>query len=222
MPTITISNTILMARQKSDMENTSFVTDAEIISKLNSAWQKLYNLIIDTSKTYYLTTYPITLTSATEYSLPVDFWKLLGVDYRDSATAKPRNVWPKQFAERNRRTNYWYDAPMAYILKADKIAIIPNTITPTGFIDVHYAAEPVAITTTSQTLHVPPFGEEWLACRVAIEMLAKEESDASIVGAMKEEAERELIASLRMRDIGAPDSAVDVAASGGDDLWGRY
>lgn len=220
MPTVTISNVITMVRQKADMENTTFVTDAEILTKLNSAWQKLYGLIVGANKNYYLSSSSVAMVNGqAEYSLPADAWKILGMDYvRSSTDVYTMDAW--SFGDRNKLRTAWFTSPKHYILKASTFQVIPTPDTSSTSVTIYYVPEPVAITATNQTLAVPPYGQEWLACRAAISCLGKEESDTGLVGLELQEAERFLIENLPCRDNGNPERVHDVHTRNLDGIYG--
>jgi hypothetical protein len=220
MPSVVISAVITAIRQKADMENTSFVTDAELVTKLNSAWQKLYGIIVSANKNYYLSSASVpTVNGQADYALPVGLWKVLGVDYvRGAMDICTLDAWT--FEDRNKIRQGWSQSPKHYILKESTLQLIPIPDTSGTSIIIYYAPEPVAITATNQVLAVPPYGEEWLACRVALECLGKEESDTSVVGLQLQDAERFMIDQLPNRDQGNPARVNDVHSRNQSDLYG--
>ena len=91
-----------LCRERADMENSNFISDSELNSYINSSCAELYDLIVGQHDDYYVTSATLTISSGNTVSLPSDFYKLRGLDYRVDAnnylTVKRFN-----FASRNLR-----------------------------------------------------------------------------------------------------------------------
>lgn len=85
-PTKTLLQLRTLARQLSDMTNSTFVTDAEMDTYINLGLQELHDLFAEAmGQEFFLKTYEITLSPPTNvYNLPDDFHLLRGVDYSQS------------------------------------------------------------------------------------------------------------------------------------------
>lgn len=83
------------------MENSQFVTDAEIDRYLNESISELYDLIIEQAgQEYFLETYGFsTVANQDTYLLPADLYQLKGVDVEIGAPA-PLPILPYMFNER--------------------------------------------------------------------------------------------------------------------------
>ena len=177
----TVAELIAEVRQRADMTGTSFVTDAEILRMLNRAWQFLYETLSKEASAY-INSAQTTTTAAEEYPLPADFWKILGADVVDGG----RTVSLKAFNFKDRNKNSGGpSAYPAYQLRNNAIRLMPAP-TPGLAVTVWYTPRPILFTAVSDVVDIPYYGEQFLAVSGAIECLAKEESDTSVLQAEKQ------------------------------------
>ncbi|MEK9984585.1 MAG: hypothetical protein VW879_07565, partial [Opitutae bacterium] len=129
MATFTESDLRTRARRRADMENSSFVSDAEIQDYLNSSISELHDFMVKSYEDYFVSeqTYnaPIATGGA---NLPDDFYKALGVDYNSGGITSTLRAY--SFTERN-----IYNTPYAaidrlaepmYKVEGSKIKLIPT------------------------------------------------------------------------------------------------
>jgi len=173
----TIAELITEVRQKADMVSSSFVTDTEILRMLNRAWQFLYETISKEGSGYISST-TLTTTSAEEYPLPADFWKILGADVVDGGRTVSLRAF--NFKDRNRNSGAPSSTYPAYQLRNSSLRLMPAP-SPGLSVTVWYTPRPILFTAVSDVVDVPYFGEEFLAVSGAIECLAKEESDTNVL-----------------------------------------
>ena len=218
MPTYLVSDLITGTRQKADMQNSAFVTDSEILGYLNSGWQKLYGLIVQRFENYYIDQTTIALmTNTSEYPLPSDFFKMLGIDLNVGSGVYTLRPW--SFNERNKASQSAIDSPSRYIIVGNKVKFVPtpsNNHTAT----VYYVPMPTALTLLG-SIELPPYGEEYLTSKAGVDCKQKEESDPSVLMAQEQEAERFLLEVLANRDNGLPMRMTDTSAmnDGAFDRW---
>jgi hypothetical protein len=76
------------SRQRADMENSEFVTDAELTIYINGSIAELHDLLVASyGSDYFLSSTTFSTVAGTEsYSLPADFYKLMGVDVQVSGS----------------------------------------------------------------------------------------------------------------------------------------
>src|SRR5260370_9159991 len=89
---VPFSQVKLNARRYADMENSSFVSDAELTIYAQTSHQELYDILLTTYGPDYFVANPFLITTdgvADTFALPADFYKLLGVDLQVSGTAGP-------------------------------------------------------------------------------------------------------------------------------------
>lgn len=72
---MTLAELRTMARQLSDMENSQFVSDAELTSYINLFYKDTYDELISFNEDFNIQTYQFTLSSSNTQSLPADFYK---------------------------------------------------------------------------------------------------------------------------------------------------
>ena len=137
-----LSELRLLSRQRADMENSQFITDAEWRRMLNRSYAELYDLIVTSanSEDYFLKTGTITLVSGTQsYNLPSDFYKSRGIDLNSGSNTIPLRRY--NFSERNTGALYSVASDMRYHIQANKIYFNPK---PSGSdtVTVYYIPSP--------------------------------------------------------------------------------
>lgn len=123
-------------RQRADMENSQFVSDAELDRYINESISELYDLIIESAaQEYYLDTYTINTVSGRDtYSLPSDFYVLKGVD-ADLGATRPVPIRPYMLNERHREMDTAWQEVQYRLLGAANIHGPDDTNTFMGTID---------------------------------------------------------------------------------------
>ena len=104
-PKMSLSDLRTASRQRADMVNSTFVSDAELNSYINASYFELYDLLVQKyGNDYYMKEYSFQLVgNQSRYDLPEDFFKLLGVDLEISAGPDGYvSLRPFTLAERNR------------------------------------------------------------------------------------------------------------------------
>lgn len=79
MPTLTELRT--WSRERADMENSQFISDSELTEYINMAYSELYDILVTRYEDYFSEVVPFTLSSSNEYTIPSNFYKLVGLDY---------------------------------------------------------------------------------------------------------------------------------------------
>lgn len=223
--TVTVSSLITKVRQRANMENSTFVTDSEIVGYLNDSYKKLWGLLIATSEDYALSSTTIAVVGGTDtYNLPSDFYKLKAFDY--PTTAGVANVKRFMFSQRNKFKSQTLaalfapaEAPYRYHLQGSQVRFIP---VPTGTASVTIWYHPTASTLVASS---PGAGEVAsfdavngfdlvMILDAAIQCLLKEESDPSGLMVLQEKELERIKKEMKTRDEGAPPTVVDVYGSG--------
>ncbi len=89
----TLSELITYSRQIADAQNTNFVTDEELVARVNEAVLELYDKIVLAYQYYYTSSATFTLTSAcNKAQLPDDFYKDLGLDLISNSGSPTRPI----------------------------------------------------------------------------------------------------------------------------------
>jgi hypothetical protein len=203
MATFTESDLRTRARRRADMENSSFVSDAEIQDYLNSSISELHDFMVKSYEDYFVSeqTYnaPIATGGA---NLPDDFYKALGVDYNSGGITSTLRAY--SFTERN-----IYNTPYAaidrlaepmYKVEGSKITLIP-TNSQSGTITLYYVPLPTQFSSTVTEIEtIIPGYEEYVVVATAIRMLMKEESDTRQLELEKNQLASRIIRALSPRD----------------------
>ena len=245
--TMTLGELMIAVRQRADMLPNGyspttngtdyFVTDTELVSYINQSYFELYDLMISSyGANYFVKQPPYSFTTdgtSSQFALPSDFYKLLGVDLQLSANAFC-NIMPFEFVERNRFTapnlqSFLGRTNLRYRLNGDNLWLTPI---PAGgqVIQVWYVPRLQTLTSTSATADGISGWTEYIIVDAAIKCLAKEESDVSVLMAQKQALTVRIQAMSDSRDVGSPHKVGDALAAaagyqtgaGWGDWWGPY
>lgn len=232
----------LMAQQRADRVNSTFVTKSEWNSYINQSAFELYDLITTLFEDNYVAQ-PIlfqTTGSQDQYDLPNGanaflteagapitprpFYKLLGVDL---GLALNSNAWVSlhkfNFISRNRyvfpniTANYLGVFNLRYHLLGDKIAFIP---TPSGaqYIRLWYIPRMIELLADTDVLDGVSGWSEYVVIDAAIKALQKEESDVTVLMLQKQAILDRIQSSAMNRDAGAPDTISNTRSN--SEAWG--
>jgi len=133
-PKMNLAQLRTASRQRADMVNSTFVSDAELSSYINASYYELYDLLVQKyGNDYYVTQYSFNLVGNQErYDLPDDFYKLLGVDLQIGGGPDGYvSLRPFSLAERNRystaNVQTWIGVTnLRYRLSGNKLWFTPS------------------------------------------------------------------------------------------------
>jgi hypothetical protein len=203
--TVTLGDLKTQVRQRADMENSQFVSDAELVGYINSAAQELYDVLTYKMEDYYTISGTVTTDGvADSFALPAAFYKLIGVDYSLAGMIQPMEKF--NFQDRN---NYRYNAQLL------RYRIIKNAITfkPTPSaqtITIWYVPAYTKMTVDADTFDGINGWEDIVVADAAIKCLLKEESDVSVLLAEKADLMARIDKVGNNRDMGKPEVVADV------------
>lgn len=212
MSTPTLLQLRTAAKQRADMVNSTFVSDAEWNSYINLSIAELYDLIIENyGQDYYMSSYDLSLVNGTEaYALPADFYKLAGVDLIISPTYKvPLKRF--EFWKRNEQayvgtylTNNFYE----YRLRGTDIIFqpIPNG---SNNAKLWYIPLPIQLSADADTIRGFAGWEEYVILDAAIKARIKEETPVEELYRQKGDMVNRLKAMTDNRDAAFPDKVTD-------------
>ena len=213
------------ARQRADMENSQFVADSEIDQYINDAYSELYDLIVSRFEDYFIEE-PVefTITSGSSYSLPSDFYKLAGLD-KASFNTDYFALRPFSFANRNNNTNTnklrGINTDVQYRIVGSKLRFVPEGNAP-GSYRMWYVPSFTKLAADSDTVDESISRNNWddyIVITAAMKMLAKEESDISVLLMERQKIEARIEEMAQNRDIGDTDRITDVTTLGYDDPY---
>lgn len=224
MALVTLSAFRDRARQRADMVNSRFVTDAELNTYINASIDELYDLLIASrGENYYVKSYSFTTsTNVDTYALPADFLKLMGVDYVTSTT-QAITLKAFRWQERNRFREPFYNTRnynLMYQVRGDNLVFIP---TPNGNqqIKLWYVPRALDLTTDTSSFDGINGWEEYVVIDAAIKMRVKEESPVEELMIAKQDMRSRILSASSGRDSGEPARVVDTDSNyaGFRNLW---
>ena len=182
---VTLANLKARCRDRADMPTEAFIDDDELTRYINIAYGELWDLCISSmGVNAFLDAYEdATIATQTEYGLPSDFFKFVGLDL------KVGGVWHSlarfNHADRNKYTNstdFFVDGKprIRYNIKKTTFNLLPAP--PDGYdFKMYYIPEYTLLSSDSDELdsNLPDTYANYIVVDVAAKMLMKEESDAS-------------------------------------------
>lgn len=179
-------------RERSDMVNSTFISDTELVSYINMAYSELYDILVSRFEDYFSERVAFSLTtSSNEYTLPSNFYKLRGLDFSQGGS-RWIVVRKWNFEERNQVSDDVTSVSGNY-----QAWIIPRITQLVGDAD--------------ETADIMDFDEYIVIC-AAIMMKDKEESDVSVLMASKQMLMKRIEAMGSNRD-SEPDRISDIYQS---------
>lgn len=180
-------------RRRADMENSNFISDAELLDLINEAHAEVWDLLVAAFQNYFVADTTITLTPGTAaYDLPDDFYKSISVDMQNAG--KWDSLFPYEEVERNSVLQTSSSIPAATVrlryVPAPPVFELADVATDT--IDGRAGWETLLVTT------------------VAIFMLTKEESDTSALERRKQQEMARIQSMAQNRDITNPGTVTDI------------
>lgn len=226
MKTITLGELKTQVRQRADMENSTFISDDELTDYINKSKDELYDILVQKFGADYYTTYQdISLVSGTsEYSLPVDFYKAMGVDYQVTGDGKWITLRPFMFSERNRynstvRNSIIGAIDLEYRIRNDKLWF-RNAPIQSGTARLWYIPVATDLSSDTDTIMGVNGWEEYVVIDAAIKCLVKEESDTTALRSDKQAMMQRIEAAAENRDAGSPQRVTDARSDDYYENWG--
>lgn len=214
-----LTDLIADVRNRTNMETSTFVTNAEITEYLNQEIAELWaRLVQGSGAPHYRSLYSIAVTPAqTLYPLPGDFWQVQGVEATiNSVAVMIRPFMPREHAAQSRIGTYPFPYPYSdyirYRVQADNIEFLPATQTFTA--TLFYTACAPRLVNPTDTFDgfngyemAPIYG----ACATVRE---KEETDPSFFLSQRERLYQHIDSLAAQRDASEPERVQDVSGSG--------
>ena len=194
------------------MENSTFVTDAEIQEYLNQELAELHGrIVLAEGQPHFRSSQNYTVTNGTAlYTLPVDFLKVQRMTcVIDSIT---RDMEPFMEGERasliNSNLIYPFTVAPRYRVQAGNLEILPSTRNFTA--TLFYVRSSPRLEDPADTIDGFNGWEVAAVYGACATMLTKEESDPSFYTAQKERILRHIDAIAASRDASHPERVTDV------------
>lgn len=228
----TLAQLRLLAQQRSNLENSQFVTDDEWNNYVNDSLKELYDLIIQHyGDDYYVnsitfqtdgSTYLYPLPDGTLYSSASPFYKFLGLDLQLSNTADSWvTIRSFSFQDRNKYAvpnfqSFYGVTNLRYRMQGANLWLTP--IPQAGqYLRLWYV--PRCVTLVEDTDTVDSFGgwTEYAVIDAAIKAMVKQELDISALEAQKAQMTERIASAAENRDAGNPAQVTDAAST--DMMW---
>lgn len=213
--TVTLAQLRTRCRELSDMENSTFVSDSEILSYINASYAELYDLLVSRNEDYYTTSTNLTISSGNTVALPTDFYKNRGVDIRLDSSGNSWSAVPK-FNFNNRNTRNANVSKLlsgqfnvSYRIVGSDLHITP-TDNATGTYRLWYIPVYTPLSADGDTVDGISGWEEYIVVDVAMKMLSKEESSINHLVMMKKGLIDRIEAMAQNRDMDQPETVSDV------------
>lgn len=208
MATRTLASLRSRCKQRSNMENSSFVSDTEWNDYINYSISELRDMIISKAGDDYFATsanFPLDNQNET-YSLPTDFYKILWCELlgNDGYYYKMKRF---EISEMNSNANAAFLAQLPeirYRLREDKLWLNPLSALGGRTVRLWYVPLAPELSLDGDTLQGFNGWDEYIVLRAAIIALEKEESDTSALSMRLEQLRLRVEAMSGNRDQAQP------------------
>lgn len=226
MAAVTLTQLRARVRELADMVGSTFVTDSadSLDLWINEGAQKLHDLYVQAYGEDYLekSATLTTVANQTDYALPSDFYKLLGIELPVSGVQ--RSLLPYKRAERNAYTGqltYSQQALPRYKLSKGVVRLLPA---PGSVLVGKFWYSPLLQVTkadtsvinllvdATDTINFENGAERYVIMYAARKAKLKQEDDVSALTADLEKEEKALQVLIEERNAADPKSAVDLEA----------
>lgn len=220
MASVTLAQFRERSRERADMENSRFVSDAELNRYINSSIQELYDILVASrGENYYVNSSTIATTSTDTYSLPADFLKLMGVDIISGGKAYTLRAF--NWSERNRYKEPYFindNANLMYQVRGSNIVLMPQ---PQGNVQLKlwYIPRAVLLTLDTDSFDGINGWEEYVVIDAAIKMRVKEESPIDELVLAKQDMKARVLAASSARNSAEPSRVQDVDGTPFRNWW---
>ncbi len=186
------------------------VSDITLIEWINSSYSSLIDIMIKYDDSYFLTKSDVSVVSGTqEYSLPANFYHLLGAAIEDSEMPDGYSVLERlNWDERYDWTYVTTFRQTKYMIRGGNITFHPKP-NFSKTVRLEYIPEVTKVTSPTGTFNIPSNWQEWLILDTCIKIAALAGTDPSIFISQKAEFENR-IKEASTQDIGKPKTVVDV------------
>ena len=219
----------LAAQQRADRVNSNFVTLPEWNSYIGQSYYELYDLLITLYEDFFVKA-PYTFATdgtTSQYTLPTDFYKLLGVDmgYPNASGQGWITVKKYNFIARNRFVFPQVNSALVgvynpqYRLMGNTIMFIP-TLSAGQSVRLWYIPKLTQPLADTDIITGVSGWTEYIIVDAAIKALQKEESDVTILMAQKGALIKRIEESAMNRDAGQADTISNVRTR--SEMFGQF
>jgi hypothetical protein len=202
---------ILDVRQRTNQENSTFVTDAEITEYLNQEIAELYTRIVQAQgPEHYRASASVPVVSGTAlYALPADFWQLQSLEATlGGITGRLRPFMQSEHALLANAQPYAWYSPIRYRVQANNLEILPATQTFNA--TLYYTPAPPRLVSGGNTFDGFAGYEVAAIYGACATVLQKEESDPGFYMAQRDRIYQHIQSVAAQRDANEPERVQDV------------
>jgi hypothetical protein len=217
MATVTLANLQARARYRANLESTTFVSDAELVTYINASIAEMVDVIVASDPSLLATVtadYAITGASTAVATVAgASVYKVMGLDYKcGNGSTGYETVRKWGMAARNNPNQ------RSYRVVGANLYIYPTELAP-GTYRMWIISQPTALSGASDATEDYNGWLEYVVIDCAIKMKLKEGTDVSALLATKE-ALRRRIMDVAARDQGEPETVGDVGFGTSHAHWG--
>lgn len=226
---VTLSDLVLQARRKADLENSNFIRPDEAQQMVNASCAELHGLLCNQYEDQFTIAYPFTVAAASDgYALPSDFYRLRGVDFSTGGQWVPLRRF--NFVDRDRydlpsrSVLYDCDGGLRYRLVGSQLLLTPSANGAGGSYRLWYIPRYQDLVNDMDPMsdnYLMNYWHEYVTTDAAMKMALKEESSDLVEklfiqkGALQKRIEEE----ATNRDAGEPEHVADLASGNWDEGW---
>lgn len=231
-----LSDIITLTRQRSNMENNYFCTDAELTSYINNSLAELYDVLSTKYEDYNLSTFQAILPNdgySNTISIPSNLFKLRAVDFQCSQQGASTPLWYTlfefQLTERNRGSNTinniltpYGKLRLSFRLADTSIIVIPQ-IEAGGTYQIWYTPKYVPLVQLTDTLTIQMDTQAWVEYAVVdccVKIFNKQNMDPTGFMAEKAALLTRITGAARNRDSAGPKRVANTRYDDGDMTFG--
>lgn len=199
-------------RARADQQNSQFIQDAELTNYINGSVSSLYDLLVETAEDYYMASQVIPIIQGTnEYSLPTNFYKVLGVDYLVNNKPVPMS----RFNFRDRHLYNYLDARPEIVRYAiwGSLLVFKPVAPRIASVTLWYVPTVTKLVNDTDVLDGVNGWEEYAILDAAIKCMVKEESDPTALLAQQASVKERIKTMAKDRDQGEPRTTTDIVGS---------
>ncbi len=185
--TQTLAQLRTRVRERCDMENSTFISDAEMNRYIDQSYATLFSKLVDATPDMYIREATITgATDTADYALPDDFYgtyaieQVMGSGYNPLTRIDSSEAYLYEAGSGGNACAYHYTATSSADQAASKVRLIPTPVTGETYRH-KYIYAPTVLDSDAEIVDGVAGWEEWIVLDAAIKCLAKEESSTAIL-----------------------------------------
>lgn len=195
----TVTDLVAQVRQLSDMENTLFVTDTEILGYINDAYREAYQILANSYEDWNVTAYDFASVIGTRgYAVPADFIKLRKVTYVVDKSTTTEREFPLRRENWNATdgSTRGIEKSSRYALRGANLNLFPMPNSVLNY-RMYYSAAPAALTLASANVDFQFGLDRFIVLDAAMKCMIKEKTP---IGDITKERDRQLAACILAAD----------------------